>query len=372
MPSPEPAPNASARLPRDAPGVSEDARDARLLHDLVSIPSPTGSTAKASEFLVDCMRRRGFDEAFVDEVGNAVGIAGKGPREILLVGHIDTVPGFPPVHLDGNVLWGRGAVDAKGPLAAFACAAQAFVGREDVRIVVVGCCDEEAESVGAQHLISRYRPEALVIGEPSGTDGVTIGYKGIVKIRYSLEEDLAHTGAPFPSVPDRAIAFWNAVTGYLAPLHGTSLFDTPTAKLVSIQTAVTQAGRHQVHLSGSVRIPPGFDAEAFRSFLAARAAGGELDVPETSPAHLASKNTLVARAFVDAVRTCGRIPRYVKKTGTSDMNLLAPAWQVPCVAYGPGDATLDHTPQERVDLAEFADAVQILKAALQRIAAPDA
>lgn len=342
--------------------------DLRLLVDLVGIPSPTGSTGKCAEFLADAMRRRGFDEAYVDEVGNAVGVAGRGPREILLVGHLDTVPGDLPFGLEDGVLRGRGSVDAKGPLAAFVAAAQRFAGRGDVRVVVVGCMDEERESLGARHLVPRHQPEALVIGEPSGTDGVTIGYKGIVKLRYALEEDLAHTGAPFPSVPDRGIAFWSAVQAFLARQHGDSLFTTPTVKLDRFATRDLPSGRCRIELQGSARIPPSFDTDGFLAFLRARAGKGQLDIPEVDPAWVSSKNTPLARAFVASVREQGLTPRYVKKTGTSDMNILAPAWGVPCIAYGPGDASLDHTPHERLAVADFRKAVAVVSGALARLA----
>lgn len=346
-------------------------QDEKLLHDLVAIPSPTGATAKAAEFLADACRRRGFDEAYVDEAGNAVAVAGLGARQILLVGHLDTVPGDLPVRLEGRTLWGRGSVDAKGPLAAFVAAAQPHVGRDDVKIVVVGCCDEEAESHGARHLVPRWRPEALVIGEPSGLSGVTIGYKGIVKVRAAFEEDLHHTGAPFPTVADRGIGFWSAVQGWLAPRHGTGLFDTPTAKLNSFNTTLLANGRDRAELSGSVRTPPAFPEEEFLAFLRERVGAGHLHVPEVARPWLADKNSPVARAFVAAVREQGLTPRYLKKTGTSDANLLVPAWNgVPCVAYGPGDASLDHTPQERIDLDEFAAAVRVLRGALGRLAPP--
>ncbi|HVL49481.1 MAG TPA: [LysW]-lysine hydrolase [Candidatus Thermoplasmatota archaeon] len=344
------------------------ARDLDVVRRLVRVASPTGSVDKAVATLVDIFRERGFDEAYVDEVGNAVGVAGRGPREILLVGHIDTVPGDLPVREEDGVLWGRGSVDAKGPLAAFTAAASRFAGDPRVRIVVVGSIDEEAESEGAKSLIPRYRPETLVIGEPSGVDGVTIGYKGIVKIRYVLEEDLAHTGAPFPTVADRGLAFWSAVQGFLAPLHGESLFDTPTAKLTSFNTTLLPNGRDHVEIVGNVRIPPGFDAPAFLDFLKARAGPATVDIAEVDPAWVADKSSAVARSFIAAVRANGLTPRYVKKTGTSDMNILAPAWNVPCVAYGPGDASLDHTPQERLVLSEYLASVEVLADALERLA----
>ena len=74
------------------------------------------------------MRAAGFDRAFVDEAGNAVGelAASSAARTIVLLGHIDTVPGNIPVRIDGDRLYGRGSVDAKGPLATFVAGAARF------------------------------------------------------------------------------------------------------------------------------------------------------------------------------------------------------------------------------------------------------
>src|SRR6185295_6779187 len=87
------------------------------------------SEAEAARWLTEQMRAAGYDRAFVDDAGNAVGEIGDSdaPRTVVLLGHIDTVPGSIPVRIestaDGEVLYGRGSVDAKGPLAAFAAAA---------------------------------------------------------------------------------------------------------------------------------------------------------------------------------------------------------------------------------------------------------
>jgi LysW-gamma-L-lysine carboxypeptidase len=64
----------------------------------------------------------------------------------------------------------------------------------------------------------------------------------------------------------------------------------------------------------------------------------------------------------------------VVKTGTSDWNVVAERWSVPALAYGPGDAALDHTPNEHLDLASYDAAVSVLVSVLDRLAAvrPDA
>ncbi len=341
--------------------------DAAVLEALVREGSVTGDTERAVAAFVRCARALGL-EAHRDAAGNAVAIAGRGSREVLLVGHVDTVAPVLPVTLEDGWLWGRGAVDAKGPLAAFLCAAARLKESPTHRFVVVGACDEEGPSEGARFLVDRHRPEALVIGEPSGTSGVTLGYKGIVKIRYELEDDLQHTGAPHPSVPDRGLAFWHAVQTFLAQQHGESMFEMPTVKLNDFQTELLPSGRVRVRLSGSARTPPGFDTPAFLDFLRERAGAAKLTIPEWAPAWLGEKNARLTRAFVAAIREEGMTPRYVRKTGTSDANLLAPLWKCPTVAYGPGDSTLDHTPQERIEVEDFRRGVRVLERALRTLA----
>ena len=56
------------------------------------------------------------------------------------------------------------------------------------------------------------------------------------------------------------------------------------------------------------------------------------------------------------------------KTGTSDMNVVAPIWKCPIVAYGPGDSSLDHTPNEHLQLDEYWKAVNVLEKTLNAFA----
>src|SRR3979411_3203859 len=124
--------------------------DVALVGGLVAIPSVSRSEADAVEWLVLRMRERGF-RASIDHAGNAVGEIGDGPVHVVLLGHIDTVPGEIPVRVEDGVLVGRGAVDAKGPLAAFVAAATQPV--PGVKVTVVGAVEEESPtSKGARFL----------------------------------------------------------------------------------------------------------------------------------------------------------------------------------------------------------------------------
>ncbi|MFC6724042.1 M20/M25/M40 family metallo-hydrolase, partial [Halobium palmae] len=63
-----------------------------------------------------------------------------------------------------------------------------------------------------------------------------------------------------------------------------------------------------------------------------------------------------------AIRGAGGDPRLLRKTGTSDMNLFAQAWDCPMATYGPGDSALDHAPNEHLSLPEFDRSVEVLTA----------
>jgi [amino group carrier protein]-lysine/ornithine hydrolase len=84
-------------------------------------------------------------------------------------------------------------------------------------------------------------------------------------------------------------------------------------------------------------------------------------------AYRSNKDTALTRALRVAIREQGGTPRFKVKTGTADMNVVAPYWNVPMVAYGPGDSALDHTPNEHVDLVEYERAVAVLTTALMQL-----
>jgi [amino group carrier protein]-lysine/ornithine hydrolase len=82
-------------------------------------------------------------------------------------------------------------------------------------------------------------------------------------------------------------------------------------------------------------------------------------------AYRSARDTVLARAFVDAIRAEGMRPAFKHKTGTADFNVVGPVWRCPMVAYGPGDSSLDHTPIEHVDITEFETSVRVLARVLQ-------
>ncbi|WP_137284164.1 [LysW]-lysine hydrolase [Halorussus salinisoli] len=345
---------------------SEAAR--QLLADLVTIPSPSGDERECAERLAAFFEERGR-EVWLDDVGN---VRAPADDSVLLTSHVDTVPGDIPVQVeeDGEgtaQLWGRGSVDAKGPLAAMAVAAV------ETGVSFVGVVGEETDSRGARHLVEdRGAPDALVNGEPSGADGVTLGYRGFLAGEYAVSTDSAHTSRPDPNAVQEAMAWWQAVEAQFAEDDAeTPVFEQVTAKPVAFSGG-TAADGLSVEASAEVqfRIPPGETAAEIRETVEGELDSGEIDWKTPIPPVMETPRSEVARAFRAAIRRVGGDPRLLRKTGTSDMNLYAGVWDCPMATYGPGDSELDHAPNEHLDLGEFDRAVAVLTDVSETLAEP--
>jgi LysW-gamma-L-lysine carboxypeptidase len=113
------------------------------------------------------------------------------------------------------------------------------------------------------------------------------------------------------------------------------------------------------------RLPPEITPETLQAELRSLlAAEDQLEMVDSVQPYRGEKNTALVRAFLAGVRACGGTPAFSLKTGTADMNIVAPVWNCPTVAYGPGDSNLDHTPNEHIEVAEFYKGVDILEKTL--------
>ena len=353
---------------RQADQAIDDPQADALLEGLAKRYSPSGHEGAAVSYLVKQMRTVGF-EAAVDGAGNAVGEWGDGERTILLLGHIDTVPGLIDVRRESNLLYGRGTVDAKGPLAAFIVAASRVGVQPGKRIVVVGAVEEEsATSRGARFLLDRLTPEAVIIGEPSGWNGVTIGYKGRLLIDYTSVREVGHTAGPRTSVCEQAVAFWQEVSNYATEWNrGRQGMLNQLAPSLRQICSEDDAFLQKVTMIIGLRLPLCIDVDVLQNTLVALVEDAALGFRGREEAFRASKNTPLVRAFIRAIRAEGERPTFKVKSGTSDMNVVGPVWNCPILAYGPGDSALDHTPREHIDLDEYHRAIQVLTCALQEL-----
>ena len=343
-----------------------------LLTGLLQQFSPTGQESGAVAYLVDAMRQLGF-QAHMDSIGNAVGTIGSGSREIVLLGHIDTVAGEITIRQENDSLYGRGSVDAKGPLASFVAAASQAQISPDWRITVIGAVGEEGDSRGARYLCDNYpAPEMAVIGEPSSWNAITLGYKGSLWARVSIHQPASHTASGATSACDQAVMFWNQFSNEIAAINEgkTRLFDRLSPSIRTMDFKSDGFTDHAI-LNLNVRLPQGIDLQTMLSMMDVckekTGVSPEIEVPDYMPAYLGDKNTPLVRAFLAGIRAAGGTPGFKLKTGTADMNLVAPAWNCPAIAYGAGDSTLDHTANEHIEIPEYLLGIQVLKAALEKI-----
>ena len=350
----------------------DDPEALALLEALVRFPSPSGAEGEAAAFLTRWMMAHGF-EAWVDEAGNAVGSMGEGPRTLLLLGHLDTAPGEIPVRVENGRLYGRGAVDAKGPLAAAAVAVARVGARPGWRWVVVGAVEEEAAtSRGARHLLQTWSPPDMVlILEPSGADAITLGYKGRMLLHLRLEAPNRHTAIPEPNPAERLVDLWITLRERArAASSGNRIFEQITPSLRRIQ-ADGDGLREWAEMTVGFRLPEAWPPERWREAIRPilDTAGATWRTEGEEPAWRASAATPLVRALLAGIRGEGLHPRVLLKSGTSDMNVVGPAWRCPIAAYGPGDARLDHTPEEHMELTEYVTGIRVLTRALEWIAA---
>ena len=341
--------------------------EATTLIELVRRYSPSGQEAEAVDYLVDRMKALGFERAFADEVGNAVGVIGDGPGQIVLLGHIDTVPGEIPVRVEGDTLYGRGSVDAKGPLAAFTNAAAKVGSVEGWQFVVIGAVDEERDSLGARHIVDRYRPDFAIIGEPSRWNRITLGYKGCANAEILVQREVEHAAGQSESAPEAAVDVWNRIQAWAEEFNSGKerVFEQISPTLRGFASG-KDSFKAWARLNIGVRLPLEMNPAAWQDRLQALAAPEKVDPTGFSiPAYKAERNTPLVRAFLGAIRAEGQRPGFVVKTGTADLNIVAPVWGCPAVAYGPGDSNLDHTPNEHISIREYHHAVKVLTGVLQ-------
>lgn len=337
---------------------------AELLTAMLSVPSPSGHERAVASLLVSRLLRAGFD-VDVDAAGNVIAGWGDGTETVALVGHIDTVPGDIDVRRNGDLLHGRGAVDAKGPLATAIAAVSRQPRHGARRFVIVGAVEEETSSRGARFLAGSMPPPAsLIILEPSGWDAVTVGYKGSLRLRASVEVAHAHGAGREPSAPDRCVELVRALQEHAAEASGDAgPFDRVNVRVLCFgSTSDGLTDRASVDLG--IRTPPGCDLDALIDVATASVPGAEVSVLGSEPGIRTDRGSPLARGLVRAIREQGGTPRFKVKTGTSDLNILVPAWGCQAVAYGPGDSQLDHTPNEHVSIAELERAVAVLELAL--------
>ncbi len=354
-----------------------------LLQSMLETYSPSGSEQNLADLLHEQMASHGF-KSRKDSVGNVIGEFGnEGPR-ILLCGHMDTVPGEIPVRIEGDLLYGRGAVDAKSTLAAMLVGS--FLAKErsylPFQVTLAGVVEEERSSDGVKAVIATGASHDLaVFGEPSGASNIVIGYKGSIQLQVTCLTKGSHSASPWLSRNsfEEASEFWKTLRESLLENDSSSKFSAVTGCITS---ATAGDGSNMIPsrtiLELDIRIPPSIQPGHVADTVNELAKRYEethqgvrilIAVKDQSEAFLGSDDSTAVRAFRWAIRkTIGQQVTLVKKTGTSDMNLFAKSYSIPMIAYGPGNSSLDHTENEHVSINEYLSSIEVYANAIQQFA----
>ncbi len=380
-----------------------------ILQQLVAIPSvnPMGADAdgphygthRLSDHLEKTLRQLGMDVArqVVDrKEHNLLARLGGHPdpqhggRLVLFDVHQDTVPvegmkiePFKPVIRDGR-LYGRGACDVKGGMAAMiaAVARLAELPAAQRPTVVMACTvNEEYGFSGAEALVQAWaegkpgllvrKPDAAVIAEPTCLE-VVVAHKGVVRWRCHARGRAAHSSRP--ELGDNAIykmarclvaieRYQNQVVGMLAshPLCGLSTMSVGTIRGgVSVNIVPDRAT-----IEIDRRLPPGETPETARQHLIEYLAGQELGFapehdppymqgPPLSDEHNAELADRIAKLTIQQVGQC----RKLGVAYATDAAFLAGAG-IPSVVFGPGAIEQAHTDDEWISLEQLDQAAEI-------------
>lgn len=350
---------------------------ATLAQDLVRIDSRTSVSNLA---MVERLERElsGFEIErlpYSDEEGNekCVLVAVRGEGGLAFSGHMDTVPDTGWLtdpwsgRIEDDLLFGLGASDMKGPIAALVIAAQSLPGRVPVALLL--SCDEETTKAGARliarsELARRFAPTGILIAEPTGLVPVR-GHRAHIEFTATARGVQAHSSTgrgrnanwdlvPFladlrdiherlrrdPALQDAA---YEPVFSDFNPVidnHGTAVNVTVPKATVRVK----------FRYSASIDPTPIIQAVQRAADDAHMALRVKM---EGRPPELPADHPLI-RAAVELTGRPARTAPY--GTDAAELQELAP-----CLILGPGDITAAHTPHEAVNLRALAEAVPLFQ-----------
>jgi acetylornithine deacetylase/succinyl-diaminopimelate desuccinylase-like protein len=334
------------------------------------VPGGAGEREIAS-FVADWCGEHGLDVEILGEERPSVVATRRGSgggRSLLLNGHLDTVgvagmeAPFEPRVEDGR-LYGRGAYDMKGALAAILLAAAETTGlRGDVILTLVA--DEELGSIGTEAVVERVHADAAIVVEPTDLR-VATAHRGFVGFELETAGVAAHGSRPDLGVD--AIAKMGPILVALAELDERLEAGSrhPLLGSASLHTSLIEGGQElssfpaSCVLTGERRTIPGETVEQVEQELRAVAGDAALRI-------IASRDPLSAQPdhpFVDLVGRVAETSEYAGALFWTDAALIADRG-IPTVLFGPAGAGA-HATIEWVDLAS----VERVREVVRRVAA---
>ncbi len=314
-----------------------------LARQLIDIDSTTGQEGRVAAVLAQFLRDRGYS-VLEQPLGNgrANVIAAVGEPDVVFSTHFDCVPPFFPSRIEGGLLHGRGACDAKGILATQVAAAERLRAAGETRIGLVFVAGEERGSDGAR-AANRIASESrfLINGEPTDLR-LGAATRGCFRVRLTAAGKAAHSG--YPELGE------SAIDKLLDCLMSLRAADWPADPLLG--TTHYTVGLINGGVAPNV-IPAHAEAEVFF-----RSAGDHDAIRATLAAALANRVTVEEVLEVPAVRL-HTVPGFETAVFSyvSDVPFLS-NWGRPLL-LGPGSIHVAHTDREHVAIAELDQAVEV-------------
>jgi len=349
----------------------------------LGIYSPSGKEGDIANFLAEEMKKLGF-QVGLDTIGNVIGVVGEGEPTIFLCGHMDTVAGHLPLRVEEGKIFARGAVDAKGPLAAMVMAA-AEVAKEpefNGKVLLASVVEEEATSRGVRHMITQgIQADYAIFGEPSGVENITIGYKGQIQLRVVCKTQTGHSSTPwlYENALEKAYELWMQIKNSYPPVEqAESPFNAITACLTKVSGGkATSVVPFETEMQIDIRVPVQFTTaqvidQTLKVVAKYKAANPKVTVKASvedtvEPFEVNKASPLVHSLSASIRKVLNKPATLLRKTGTGDMNILGKAMNLPIVTYGAGDSKLDHTLDEHIVISEYLDSIQVYKETLLKL-----
>ncbi len=369
-----------------------------LTKDLIARPSVTPDDAGCQTLVADRLRAAGFRcehlrFGAVDNLWATHGDADSGPT-LLLLGHTDVVPPGPreawasdpfvPEIRDG-VLYGRGAADMKGSVAAFVVALERFAAAHPDhagRVALLLTADEEGDAIDGVRKVAeafRARGERIdwcITGEPSSTarlgDLLRVGRRGSLSATLTVRGVQGHV-----AYPDKARNPIHAALPALAELvarrwdEGFETFP-PTSLQVSNIAAGTGANNvipGELQVLFNLRYNPTWTAAKLEAeceaILHAHGLDHELRWHRSGEPFHTPEGPLRAAAREVMARFAGAVPEESTGGGTSDARFIAPLG-VHCIEIGPVNASI-HQVDEHVSVADLQALPALYLALIERL-----
>lgn len=314
-----------------------------LARTLIDIESTTGQEGPVARVLAEYLRGRGYSVLEQPVAGDRINVvAAVGEPALVFSTHFDCVPPFFPSRVEGGILHGRGACDAKGILAAQVAAAERLRAAGETRIGLVFVAGEERGSDGAKAANTiASQSKYLINGEPTELK-LGLATRGCFRVRLTAHGKAAHSG--YPQLGESAI---EKLMDVLLSLRTADWPSDPELGRTHYTVGLIKGG-----VAPNV-IPPNAEAEVFF-----RTVGEHDALRATLHATVAGRVDVQEILELPAVRL-HTVPGFETEVFAyfSDVPFLS-KWGTPLL-LGPGTIHVAHTDHEHVAIADLERAVDM-------------